>query len=146
MNAMLDHRPIIMIAKTGTPPRYIAIAAPARMEWVPTSCCWMRRLSSPMATTPSRRADSMCLLVMWAIRFRTKTVDTGVEGVVFGYVHIRLTIAAHWMTGQRVAWSVRHWVMVSFLRPFFWETNVMETRSAEHSNVGVECWSSTSSL
>jgi len=32
MKESLDHRPIIMIAKTGTPPRYIAIADPDLIE------------------------------------------------------------------------------------------------------------------
>ncbi len=42
MNALLDHHPIIMIAKTKTLPRYIAIAAPNYKEWVPTLFCWIR--------------------------------------------------------------------------------------------------------
>ena len=37
MKASLDHRPIIIMAKTGTPPRYIAIAALDLMECVPIS-------------------------------------------------------------------------------------------------------------
>ncbi len=44
---------------------------------------------------------------------------------------MRLTIAAHWMTGQRFAWSVLHCVMVLNFRPFFWVTKVTNTLSAE---------------
>ena len=35
--ASLDHRPIIMIEKVGTPARYIAMAEPDRTECVPIS-------------------------------------------------------------------------------------------------------------
>jgi hypothetical protein len=35
--AVLDHLPISMIKKTGTPARYMAIAAPERMDLVPIS-------------------------------------------------------------------------------------------------------------
>ena len=35
--ASLAQRPTSMMANTGTPARYMAMAAPARMEWVPTS-------------------------------------------------------------------------------------------------------------
>ncbi len=63
IKAVLDHCPIIMMAKTGTPPRYIAIAAPACMEWVPTLWQWMLSLASSAAMTPSHKADSTILLV-----------------------------------------------------------------------------------
>ena len=46
--ASLDHLPIIMIVKVGTPARYIAIAAPERMEWVPMSLGSNPSFSSPM--------------------------------------------------------------------------------------------------
>ncbi len=36
MKELLAHLPIIIIAKTGTPPRYIAIADPDLIECVPT--------------------------------------------------------------------------------------------------------------
>ncbi len=82
MKASLDHLPIIMMAKTGTPPRYIAIADPDRMECVPTSCFWILSFVSPKATTPSLSAVSIILLVMWVSLLDVHTADIGVAGVV----------------------------------------------------------------
>ncbi len=63
INASLDHRPIIMIAKTGTPPRYIAIAAPDRIECVPTSEGAMRSRSGPYVEIASRSDEVTCVAV-----------------------------------------------------------------------------------
>jgi hypothetical protein len=63
MKAVLDQHPISIIANTGTPPRYIAIAAPARIEWVPTLWRWIRSFALPTGTMPLRKADSTILLV-----------------------------------------------------------------------------------
>jgi hypothetical protein len=53
--AVLDHDlPISMIEKTGTPARYIAIAAPERMDLVPIYDRRMPSFVSPIVTTPSR--------------------------------------------------------------------------------------------
>ena len=52
--ASLDHRPIIMMEKVGTSARYIAMAAPERMECVPISCPVNPSLSTPMSSTAER--------------------------------------------------------------------------------------------
>ena len=52
---MLDHCPISMMEKIGTPARYIAIAAPDRIEWVPTSHRLIPSFVSPIPTMPSLR-------------------------------------------------------------------------------------------
>ena len=49
--ASLDHRPIIMIEKVGTSARYIAMAAPDRIECVPISFPVNPNLSTPMSST-----------------------------------------------------------------------------------------------
>ncbi len=127
MNASLLHHPIIMIAKTGTPPRYIAIASPDGMECVPISCFLMQSFVPPIATTASWRACSTILLVAWDIQLFHQMADTGVVGDAPLYLLIRSTIAVHWMTGQRTSLPVFHWVMVSSLHLFFCMMNVMET-------------------
>ena len=45
--ALEYQRPMRMMVKVGTPPRYIAMAAPKRMEWVPMLSGWKPRQSSP---------------------------------------------------------------------------------------------------
>ncbi len=67
--ASLDQRPIIMIRKTGHPPRNIAIAAPEQMECVPISFTLtkMWRVSSLIALTASRNAFLICVEVMCLI-------------------------------------------------------------------------------
>jgi len=49
--AVPDHLPIRMIEKTGTPARYMAIAAPERMDLVPISDLRMPSFVSPIGTT-----------------------------------------------------------------------------------------------
>ena len=80
MKEVLDQRPMSMIANTGTPPKYIAIAAPERMECVPTSCRRMRSLTSPNATTPSPSAVSTIFPVTCSIFPLCQTAETGVSG------------------------------------------------------------------
>ena len=52
--ASLDHLPIIMMEKVGTSARYIAMAAPERMECVPISFPVKPSLSTPMSSTAER--------------------------------------------------------------------------------------------
>ena len=42
-----DRRPMSMMVKVGTPSRYIAMAAPKQMEWVPMLLGWKPRRSLP---------------------------------------------------------------------------------------------------
>ncbi len=50
--AVLDHRPMIMIEKIGTPVRYIAIAAPLLIKFVPISDHRIPSFVSPIVSTP----------------------------------------------------------------------------------------------
>jgi hypothetical protein len=43
-----DEGPMSMIVKMGTPARYMAMAPPDQMEWVPASRCKKPRTSGPM--------------------------------------------------------------------------------------------------
>ena len=45
--ALEDQRPMSMMVKVGTLSRYIAMAAPEQMEWVPMSLGWKPRRSFP---------------------------------------------------------------------------------------------------
>ena len=65
--ASLDHLPMIMIVKVGTLARYIAIAAPERMEWVPMSSGPKPRISLPIALTMFLRAVLMVVYERWMI-------------------------------------------------------------------------------
>ena len=49
-----DHLPIIMIENVGTPSKYMAIAAPDRIEWVPMSSFGKPSLFSPIAPAADR--------------------------------------------------------------------------------------------
>ncbi len=80
----LAHHPIIMMAKTGTPPRYIVIADPDLIECVPTLRASMRSADSPYAFTPSRRAFSTVLLLICLILPLFYTADTGVASKLPG--------------------------------------------------------------
>ncbi len=82
MKASLNHLPIIMMTKTGTPPRYIAIADPDRMECVLTLCIWILSFVSLKATTLSLSAVLIILLVIWVSLLVVHMADTGVAGVV----------------------------------------------------------------
>ena len=79
-----------MIVKTGTPARYIAMAAPDRIEWVPTSPCAYPSLASPRNDTVAQMQSRSILDVM-AIIFPLSrwTVFTGVSGLVPSYEQIR---------------------------------------------------------
>ncbi len=57
------HLPISMIEKTGTPARYIAIAAPERMDLVLISDLRIPSIVSPIATTPSRHKSAIISLL-----------------------------------------------------------------------------------
>jgi hypothetical protein len=53
--ASLDQRPNIMIIITGTPLRYIAMAAPLRAEWSPICFAVNPRMSGPIEVVAARR-------------------------------------------------------------------------------------------
>jgi hypothetical protein len=63
-----DHLPISMIEKTGTLARYMAIAAPERMDLVPIPDRRMPSFVSPIVTTPSRHKSAIIspiTLMIW---------------------------------------------------------------------------------
>ncbi len=76
--ASLDQQPIIMIRKTGHPPRNIAIAAPEWMEYVLISSTKIWRVSSLIALTASRNAFLICVEVMCSIRLYIQMAEVGV--------------------------------------------------------------------
>ena len=49
-----DQRPMSMMVKVGSPSRYIAMAAPERMEWVPMSSGWKPTQSLPTFSAAER--------------------------------------------------------------------------------------------
>ena len=129
-NARLDQRPISMIEKTGTPARYMAIAAPDRIKCVPTSDRWMPSFVSPMATTPSLSRFATISDVMLIVLFLCRARETGESLLVPLNVWIRLTIEAHSLTGHMIGLSVFHCVTVSDFLSFFCLSKVIETQSA----------------
>ncbi len=82
--ASLDQRPIIMIRKTGHPPRNIAIAAPEQMECVPILSTKMWRVSSPIALTASCNTFLICVEVMCLIQLFLQTAEIGVSWLAPG--------------------------------------------------------------
>jgi len=64
-NASLDHLPMSMIVKTGTPARYMAMADPERMECVPNSRAVNPSTSSPTDFTLARSLFNSILEESW---------------------------------------------------------------------------------
>ena len=75
--ARLDQRPISIMEKMGTPARYMAIAAPDRIECVPTSERWIPSFVSPIATTPSFRRFATISDVMLMVLLLCCARETG---------------------------------------------------------------------
>ncbi len=73
---MLDYLPISMVEKTGTPARYMAIAAPEHMDLVPISDRGMPSFVSPIVTTPLRHKlaiISPVILMILLLCFKRET-------------------------------------------------------------------------
>ena len=81
---MLDQRPIIMMRKTGHPPRNIAIAAPEWMECVPILLAAMWRTPSPIVKMASHNAFLICVEVIWSIRLYFQMAEIGVSRLAPG--------------------------------------------------------------
>ncbi len=75
--ARLDQRLISIMEKMGTPARYMAIAAPDRIECVPTSERWIPSFVSPIATTPSLRRFATISDVMLIVLLLCSARETG---------------------------------------------------------------------
>ncbi len=123
-----------MMVYTGTPARYISIAAPNRREWAPISFGSKPRCTLPMEADAAPSAvsiwrDEICSSLLWR-----QIAQTGVSSVVPGYVQIQLTSRAHWKMGQSVVLSVFPWITVSCFESFFCILNVTATLS-DHSKL-----------
>jgi hypothetical protein len=107
-NALLDHLPISMIEKIGTPERYMAIAAPKQMDLVPISDRRMPSFVSPIVTTPSRHKSAIISAVTLMIVFLCFTRETEEFLLVPLYGRILLVINAQIFTEHRSLSHVRH--------------------------------------
>ncbi len=136
-NARLDQHPISMIEKTGTPARYMAIAALDRIECVPTSDQWMPSFVLLMATTPSLSRFATISDVMLIVLFLCRARETGESLLVPLNVRIRLTIEAHSLNGHMIGLSVFHCVTVSDFLSFFCLSEVIETQSTRFNSADV---------
>ena len=79
--AWLDHLPIIMIVKTGHSPKYMAIAAPDLIEWVPMSLALTPSMSSPIAMTDALRESTISSDVMCSMRPCLQMAESGVSAL-----------------------------------------------------------------
>ncbi len=129
--ARLDQRPISMIEKTGTPARYMAIAAPDRIECVPTSERSIPSFVSPMATTPSFSRFATISDVMLMVLFLCGARETGEFRSVPFRVRIRLMMEAQSLIGHMTGSDVLHCVTVSHFLSFFCLSKVIEMQSAK---------------
>ena len=119
-----DQRPMSMMVKVGTTSRYIAMASPERMEWVPMSSGWKPRRSSPNFLAVER---SFLRTVEDFIVFSflsSNIVLTVVLVLVPGYPRIRWTIAAHDRMGHSVESPERFMVTYSWRSSDFWNSKV----------------------
>ncbi len=107
--ARLNHCPISMIEKIGTPARYMAIAAPDWIKCVPTSKWWMPSFVSPIATMPSLSRFETISDVLLIVLFLCRARETGESLLVPLYVRIRLTIKAQSLNGHMTGSDVLHW-------------------------------------
>ena len=98
--ASLDPLPIIMIEKVGTSAKYMAIAAPDRMECVPMSSPLKPSLSSPMRSAADRSFVRTVEEDIVEILSSVKIVFTYDFSSVPGYDRTRRAIDAHARTGH----------------------------------------------
>ncbi len=131
-----------MLVYTGTPARYISIAAPEGREWVPIFLCLKLRQVLLITVEAARSAMRTCFDVMFSSLSWRQTAQTGVSGVVSWYVQIWLTMQAHCSMGQRVASSVCPWMTVLC----FWSifcilkvTATLPTGSNSAEGTGIRC-------
>jgi hypothetical protein len=89
------------MVKTGTDPRYMAMAVPLRREWRPTSAALKPRKSRPSDETAVRRCARIVGLEMTEVVPFRWNVHTGESLSVPGYSRMRCNMAAHMRTGQR---------------------------------------------
>jgi hypothetical protein len=100
--AVLDHRPISMIEKIGTPARYVANSAPDHMEHVPISEQKMPSFVLPMATTSSWMRSAIISEVMLMSLFLWKARDTDESVMVL--LFLRLLTTSFW---RGIKWGLK---------------------------------------
>jgi hypothetical protein len=106
--AVLDHRPMSMIEKIGTPARYIAIAAPLLIDCVPISDRRMPSFVSPIVSTPSWMRVEIISEVIIMIVLPFLAGETGEFLFVSLYERILRMIEAQSLTGHRNLSKVLH--------------------------------------
>ena len=126
-----------MMEKIGTPARYMAIAAPDRIECVPISEQWMPNFVLLIATTPSRRRLATISDVILIVLFLCLARETGESLLVPLIERIRVTMEAQSLTGHMIGSDVLHWVTVSDFLSFFCRSKVIEMQSARCNMVNV---------
>jgi hypothetical protein len=130
-NAVLDQHQTSMIKKMGVPAKYIAMAAPDRIDFDPILDRLIPSFVSPIATTPSRIRFTIISDVMLMILFPCFARETGEFGFVPLYEQIHVTIDVQIFTGHKLTLFVFHWVTVSAFLLFFCHSNVIAMQSAE---------------
>jgi hypothetical protein len=130
-NAVLDQHPTSMIEKTGVPAKYIAMAAPDRIDFDPILDRLIPSFVSPIATTPSRIRFTIISDVMLMILVPCFARETGEFGFVPLYERIRVMIDVQIFTVHKLMLFVFHWVTVSAFLLFFYRSNVIAMQSAE---------------
>jgi hypothetical protein len=113
------------------PAKYIAMAAPDRIDFDLISGRLIPSFISPIATTPSRIRFTIISDVMLMILFPCFARETGEFGFVPLYERIRVTIDVQIFTGHKLTLFVFHWVTVSTFLSFFCHLNVIAMQSAE---------------
>jgi hypothetical protein len=106
--AVLNHRPMSMIEKLGTPARYIAIAAPLLIECFPISDCRIPSCFSPIVYTPSLMRVEIMSEVILMILFPFFDSETGESMFVPLYERFPHTIETQSLTGHRNSSKVFH--------------------------------------
>ncbi len=88
---MLDQHLRSMIKKMGVPAKYIAIAAPDRIDFDSISDRLIPSFVSPIATTPLQIKFTIISDVMLMISFLCFARETGEFGFVPLYEHVRIS-------------------------------------------------------
>ena len=118
-----------MMVYTGTSSRYIAIAAPDLMEWVPNSEGSNPKVLLPIAFAADLRAVMASELETWKVFPLSSNVLTK-ESAEYDLVRdTRCTTLAQLFTGQRIGSAAACIVIVSFRLSFFWSSNVIDKKS-----------------
>ena len=119
-----------MMVKVGTPARYMAMAAPDLMEWVPISEGLKPSLSSPRSCAAERSFERTVVEVIVLSLPLTRMVLTVESSFVPGQERTLRTTDAQDLTGQRRLSPDLCIVTDSCLSSLFWNSKVMEKISA----------------